>query len=447
MQRRRTRIGRRAAAIGTAALLLTSGAAYGVDLLIDTEGHTTLEQLLVPTGAGAFKDLTLQPGGEPYVVRDGDQNEAGTPIPDAIQAQPGRDQRRISLAYVSQMTDFQLADEESPARVEFLDVNFNDPEGCPPQFCGPFPNSGPASAHRPQEALTGFQIDATIRQLNALVPASPVTDGEGNRRSMDFSLATGDQADNNQRNETEWVRDILEGNGPISFNSGSANPLDYDDPEELLLPGCAAYAAPLMGEGLPGVVSLSDAPKYTGVQDYDDYDESQTPLYYDPDDPRDLYAAWPTYTGLMDRAQQIEIDPEGLDVPSYVTNGNHDVLTQGNEDANNEFERIATGCLKVLASTAEGVPPDPNVLLAPASAAITVPRDPLRRAVAKPQIKAIYGANDQDDDHGFEFVDPAEEVASRPVADAGTGPGAARYYAWYRPETPGFRFISIDTNW
>ena len=56
---------------------------------------------------------------------------------------------------------------------------------------------------------------------------------------------------------------------------------------------------------------------------------------------------WPAYPGLMDRAQ-LPFTPAGLDVPSYVTNGNHDGLVQGNEDGNAAFEDIATGCFKAL---------------------------------------------------------------------------------------------------
>ena len=57
-----------------------------------------------------YTTLKREQVSEEYVVRD----------PDGV-ARVGRGQRRRSLAYFSQLTDFQLADEESPARVEFLD--------------------------------------------------------------------------------------------------------------------------------------------------------------------------------------------------------------------------------------------------------------------------------------------------------------------------------------
>ena len=369
-----------------------------------------------------YTRLTLGPG-EPYRERDSNSNvDTAMPAP-AATAQDGREQRRVSLAYFSQMTDFQLADEESPARVEFVDP-------------------GPSSAWRPQEGFTPFQIEATIRQINEYADASPIAQGDGARNAMDLALLTGDQADNQHLNETVWVRDLLEGNGPLNFNSGLSDPADYDPAG--LSPSCLAFLAQ---EGGDADAAAEEGARYTGVQDFDDYPLSppSMPLYYDPDEPVAPWEDWPEYQGLMDRAQQIDIDPEGLDVPFYITNGNHDMLVQGNEDANKAFEDIATGCFKALGSTTTPGPPpedgpDPNLLLTPANVGMLVPPDPRRQFVSKPQIKQIYGATDEgagDDDHGFAYVDPAEDAASG---------GSASYYAWDPEQTPGIRFISIDTN-
>ena len=400
-----------------------TGTATAGHLTNDTEGHTTVEQTLVPVEApgGGFTNLKTGPG-EPYIVRDG-QREQNADIPNA---QAGRAGRRRSLAYISQMTDFQLADEESPARVEFVDP-------------------GPASAWRPQEGFTPFQIEATIRQINHFAEASPVTQGDGTRNAMDFALLTGDQADNQHLNETVWVRDLLEGNGPLTFNSGLSNPADYANPASL-----GATCAAFVGQEGGADGAAAEGARYTGVQDYDDYPTAPPvqPLYYDPDVPTAPdWADWPEYDGLMDRAQQLPVDPEGLDVPFYITNGNHDVLVQGNEDANQAFEDIATGCFKALGTTNDPTQqpappdgPDPNYLLSPAAVGMLVPPDPDRRMVSKNEIKAIYGATDEgagDDDHGFAYVDPAENE------DSG---GSASYYAWDPVQTPGMRFISIDTN-
>jgi uncharacterized repeat protein (TIGR01451 family) len=415
----RRRRWKRVTGLACVAVAMTAAVAYAMHAAIDTEGHTTLEQTIAAIDPDAdYTNLNLGPG-DPPVVRDA----AAEGTPAVPPASAGRAAVRQSLAYFAQFTDFQLADEESPARVEFLDP-------------------GPSSAHRPQEALTGYEIDYSVKQVNEFAGASPITEGGGTRNSMDFTLLTGDNADNNQRNESVWVRELMEGGTPINFNSGSTDPTLYNDPVEDLLPGC----------GPVDPLTLPAEPVYTGVQDYDDYAEANPPLYYDPDDPRGQYAAWPTYTGLMDRAQALSITPVGLDnpntgapgdLPSYVTNGNHDVLVQGNEDAVQEFERIAVGCEKILASTAQPSPGilDPNILLQPPSQTMTVARDPDRRFVSRPQIRAIFSG--EDNDHGFGFVDPVEAAAStHPVV----GQSAASYYAWDPPETPGFRFISIDTN-
>jgi hypothetical protein len=396
------------------------GTAQAVHLAPETQGHTTLEQIL--TRGAPYATLSVQQVNEDFVLRDGaTEPSSGAPV-----AQPGREGRRESLAYISQMTDFQLADEESPARVEFVD-------------------QGPSSAWRPAEAFHPFQIDASVRQLNSLAGASPVPQANGTGNAMDFALMTGDQADNNQRNETVWVRELLEGGEPLNFNSGITDPSAWSNPASLGA-SCPLF---LIQEGGSANNAAAEGAAYTGVQDYDDYPTGNTgnPYFYDPDQVEGSWAddGWPTYTGLMDRAQQLTFTPAGLDVPFYITNGNHDVLVQGNEDANQAFEDIAMGCFKALGTTATppeggggGPDPDPNLLLFPTAGGMLIPPDPQRQFVSKPQIKEIYGASvDGDDDHGFGYVSPAENQASN---------GSASYYAWNPPETPGFRFISIDTN-
>ena len=430
----------KAAAVGALALAALAGPAGASHFANDTQAHTTVDQTLEPITdpKDGYTNLQLAQG-EGYVLRDDVENPE---IPNAL---TGRETRRASLAYFSQLTDFQLADEESPARVEFLDP-------------------GPSSAWRPQEGFSAFQMEATVRQINEYADASPVAQGDGTFNAMDFSLLTGDQADNQQFNETRWVRDLLEGTvDPINFNSGLSDPADYT-PAKLAKMGltCAEFVAQ---EGVEAgattpeaaaAAAAAEGARYTGVQDYDDYPAGEPasrlyPLYYDPDRPLgDDFGDWPEYDGLMDRAQQLAFAPEGLDVPFYVTNGNHDVLVQGNEDAIQAYEAVATGCLKALAFVSDPTQPpsppdepdalDPSPLLSVANVSMLVPPDPDRRFVSKPQIKEVYGVTDQgpgDDDHGFAYVDPNENTASR---------GSASYYAWDPEQTPGMRFVSIDTN-
>ena len=119
-------------------------------------------------------------------------------------AKGGRAARRTSLAYFGQLSDFQLADEESPARVEPLDAVSS-------QF---------SAAFRPWESLEPMIDDAMIRQVDSFAGAGPVAAAHGRRPKMDFTIDTGDSADSQQLNETEWVRTLLEG-GTLDPNSGT----------------------------------------------------------------------------------------------------------------------------------------------------------------------------------------------------------------------------------
>jgi metallophosphoesterase (TIGR03767 family) len=352
-------------------------------------GDSTLDHTVAGGDpAQAFQFLTIGPG-EPYAVR----NDLATPL-------AGRDARRRSLAYFGQITDFQLADEESPARVEFVD---QDPSG------------NTISAWRPQEAMVAHLTDWAIRQMNAFT-TSPVPQGDGKRASMVNALMTGDLADNQQRNETQWVATLLEG-GVLDPNSGTAD---------------------LTGTSCPPGTPLDDPRNYTGVQDYDDY-ANDDPHFYDPDRPSGEYTGWPSWPGLLDQAQK-PFMAAGLDVPSYVLFGNHDGLAQGNEDANQGFERVATGCVKPLVQSPGGgllgaLDPDflAGVFTDPAKVML-VPPDANRQYVDKVQFKALFNTGGQSDQHGFGLVDRAELEASG---------NTAAYYSW--APRPGVRFIALDT--
>ncbi|MFL5870139.1 MAG: hypothetical protein ACJ75R_03605 [Solirubrobacterales bacterium] len=366
----------------------------------DTVGKSTVQQRIVPSSGSGFRTLGLGPG-ESYMVR---QDGIGT-------AQPGRVGRRRSLVYFGQVSDFQLADEESPARVEFIDT-------------GPF-----NAAWRPWEALEPQVDDAAIRQLNAFAAASPIPAGTNKRRPMDFTIDTGDSADSQQLNETQWVRTLLEG--------GSLNPGSGVNPALSGNAACAAQA--------PLIADASDPQRYTGVQDYNDYFEGPVPMFYDPNQPAGAYATFPLYTGLMDAANRT-FQAAGLKVPSYVTFGNHDGLVQGNAAANGAYEAVATGCVKPMSpvvtdsnSLQAGLAAlDPNhlsdVLNTNPNAVALVPPDPNRQYVSKQQYKQVFLSGSQADGHGFGYVDPAQLAASA---------GAAGYYSW--TPVPGVRFISLDT--
>ena len=119
---------------------------------------------------------------------------------------------------------------------------------------------------------------------------------------------------------------------------------------------------------------------------------------------------------------------------------------QGNAAANAAFEQVATGCLKPIGPVPnpENAPALLTSLLNPTNLLSTlltnpqnlilVPGDPKRQFVSKKQYKDIFKAGSQADGHGFDYIDPAQEAASK---------GAAGYYSW--SPTPGMRFIALDT--
>jgi metallophosphoesterase (TIGR03767 family) len=381
---------------GTLATLALVGAVAttGSAQAASPEGFTTVERSVVagaPLDPAKPRFLRLQHGpGWARVVRE--------LVPG--QAQAGRETRRGSLTYFAQLTDFQLADEESPARVEAAD--------------------GAASgAWRPQEALNPFGVDAALRQINRFTSASPVAQAGGVRAGMDLALTTGDNADNQQYNENVWVRQLLEGGQPLSPNSGVKS--SYSQ--------CSSIsAAALKTKEFFG--TLPNEPIYTGVQDFADQGVD-TATFYDPNQPRGQFVEWPRYSGLMNRAQQtftpVGVRRGGTPVPTYLANGNHDGLVQGNQAATSEIEGIALGCIK---------PVVPSLEFGSIIESLTffVRPDPNRRFVDKAQLKAVYAGGTQADAHGFGFVSSTESTASR---------GAASYYAW--DPKPGVRFISIDT--
>jgi len=230
----------------------------------EVTGHTTTQVTICPNESlcptDDFTFLRAGPG-EPHVVRQEFAGAAG-----------GRANRRRSLAYFAQISDFQLADEESPARVEAVD---DEPSGTA------------SSAWRPQEAMVPHEADRTIRQVNRFLK-STIRQGNGARASMLNAVLTGDFADSQQRNETAWVVRLLEG-GTLDPSSGTRD---------------------LNGLGCPpggqGVADYDNPRRYTGVQDYDDYPpgSGKDPNFYDPNEPQ-FYddGTWPRYPGLMNRAQ------------------------------------------------------------------------------------------------------------------------------------------------
>jgi metallophosphoesterase (TIGR03767 family) len=386
-----------------ATLLLTFTAAAHAD----PAGKTTLEETLAPAAGGGYVGLQSA-GGEGYVVRRGG----------SAKARPKRTGNRRSLLSFVQLTDPQIADEMSPARVDFAD-----------------PAGGEIkSSWRPQEML-GLQVfDSVVRNVNAN-RTSRVRQGNGKRARTAFAITTGDLADNQQLNETRWFTTVLNGGTVDPFSGVPITNQCGNQPADTIARVNADVAAR----------------NYTGVADYDDYRDAPADRFagfYDPDEASPTagpYSAFPRYPGLLEAAQR-PFQAEGLDMPWYISRGNHDGLIQGNAPASEDlFRAIATGCLKVFPNSAfdpkrfEGASDDelfaafgdPAFIQQLLAGGKTVAPDPNRRVISKREYRALIGNSKR---HGFGHT---------PRAQLRKSAGTASYYA-FRPKK-GFRFISLDT--
>lgn len=349
-----------------------------------------------------------------------------------------RPPRQGSILNFLQLSDFQMVDEESPARVEFLDTSQRAPG------LQPF-----SAAYRPQESLTTQVTEAMVRAVRNTT--SPIT-GE----QLELAILTGDNADSQQFNETRWFIDILDGDKTIDPNSG------------VPIPGC---------EATPG--SIYDGVRGGGRLGYYEPDSSEnnvdgdgySPLREENQSETGTDVTIRDFPGLFERANE-PFRSLGLDLPWYTAFGNHDALIQGNspdayfgpfgpteEVAREDFQHIATGCekVKLIPSaqdqddlTVDIVPPDARRCLL---AKDDVPVDPLGLLMGTPCAKTSwieehFQTTGAPVGHGFAPA-PCEPATPADAACAGYGrPASAEanndgYYSF--SPIAGLRMVALDT--
>lgn len=332
-------------------------------------------------GASAPYVSLVEIDGEPHRVRDDLMASADRTTPGG----PGTSGFR-PLTCLVHVTDLQLADVQSPARFEFLNRYYADP-----RYAKVVP------VQRPQEALTSYAIEATIRTVNALT--GPVTG-----RAPDLAVTTGDAIDNAQWNELQAFLSLFDG-GTVSFGHG-----------------------PAVGRA---------ARRYEGVQALDWPDD----IFWRPDgdgpDGPDLFRrelGFPDYPGLLDLALR-DFAATGLRMPWLSCYGNHEALFQGVGVITAELADALVSGIKPTALP-EGFDHDrvlefftehPEIFLTGPVREITA--DPARRAVTR-----------------SEFVAAHFRPGARPAGHGFTEQNRRTGTAYYVHDTPALRLIGLDTT-
>ncbi|CAA9493866.1 MAG: 3',5'-cyclic-nucleotide phosphodiesterase [uncultured Solirubrobacteraceae bacterium] len=201
-----------------ALLALPAVLAAGVGLVLGARGDAAAPAVTT--------DSTLR---ATWIDRDGDgalERGPGEPLRDRTDLAPAARPGRV-LATLGQITDTHVRDEESPARVSFLD-----------RLGGPF-----TPTFRPQETLTTQAFAAGLRTLD--------------RERPDLLLVTGDITDNGTRAEYDQALAVLRPGARVDPDTGAPG---YEGPQEATNPDPAYYRPDVDPPVERGLLARAQAP-------------------------------------------------------------------------------------------------------------------------------------------------------------------------------------------
>ncbi|MFE0513296.1 TIGR03767 family metallophosphoesterase [Streptomyces sp. NPDC058964] len=264
-----------------------TAAASTSDVPMVTTWDQTVQRASYAQGAG-YQRLVAGPG-EPHTIRTDLWSHFGPPT--------------MALAAFAQMTDLHIVDDQSPARLEFMD-RYAD-AGAP--HYASYPTD---SAYRGHEFLSTQVVDAMCQAI------AGIGKGPRSRMPLQFTIVTGDAVDNCQHNENRWYIDLLDGGQTILPDSGGIG-LDQSFSGGALTDGGTGdnhyYYPSVPPQRVPGN-------RYTGTSGL----------------------GFPYVPGLLDAsgvvgAARRPFVSHGLGMPWYAAYGNHDGLWQGNEPIDNNL--------------------------------------------------------------------------------------------------------------